>query len=454
MFFADFLVAQQVREIPMPPTGKNQKVAMNGSGELLIIGRNIDGYPELTKMDTAGNVIWQKYFDDPGIINAEPFRHDVRFDNITFDSVGNMYLFTELEKNPRIPFIVKLNPEGDLLWVSEELRGVGNSYEYDFDSWMFMGDTTLTVITGYSISMNIKLSTGEYLGIDPVLSNHNINITSSEMIYGGKHYRKTTEGFLIFDSAGSYTFLPDQNYVPFDVWHVDSFGCYADSSYDASLLNSNSRGSVSQINKINFDGKIEESVLCTLKGNYNPQAEENVVSFITAGVHPDKGIIVCGVSRDFRVDGGWDYKVWIAQIREGDFEIVYDTTTFLSAVAPGEIMFYDNTVFIHCGGGSQRWRTKLLKVNLKNADEYPVSVPQKEIPEGGRLRVYPNPAGNYFFIENLPEHIKSVTVTSVTGSQTQLNKIGGKFDISTLPPGFYVIKTQSGNLSGKFIKMR
>ena len=274
----DLAFSQQISEIPLPTMGKERKAAMNAAGELFIVGRNLDGFPEITKLDTNGQVIWQKYFNDSAIIIDGSFKREARFDNIVFDVYENMYLLTELEKNPRKPFVVKLSPEGELIWVSEELNGVGNAYEYAFDSWMFVGDSTLTVVTGYSISMHVDLATGEYLGIDPVLSNHYMNRSAPEMVYNGQHYRKTMNGFLVFDSTGNYSFQPDDEYIPFDVWHVDSFGYYADSSYSSSLLNENSEGKIAQINKINFQGGIEQSVLCATDNNYQANAEKNIIT--------------------------------------------------------------------------------------------------------------------------------------------------------------------------------
>jgi hypothetical protein len=69
------------------------------------------------------------------------------------------------------------------------------------------------------------------------------------------------------------------------------------------------------------------------------------------------------------------------------------------------------------------------------------------------LNIYPNPAKNQVFLENINLENREFSIINLLGEQIKYGKLNGQnqtIDISNLPPNVYIIKV--GNQAAKFIK--
>ena len=71
--------------------------------------------------------------------------------------------------------------------------------------------------------------------------------------------------------------------------------------------------------------------------------------------------------------------------------------------------------------------------------------------EALKVGVYPNPTSDFISIENVDKDIKSVKIYDVTGKEVKAFNGHLNLNVSSLQPGLYLIKTDTGRLS-KFIK--
>jgi hypothetical protein len=128
------------------------KILLDPNGDLIIGGRiNTSGPAQtdymLLKYDTAGNLLWDKYFNYPG-----PQSFDI-FKDMQLDELGNIYMVGNSSTNNAQNTIrvetIKFNNDGDTVWTAR--WGTGSDFQ---PQQMVLDELNNIYITGYYYDAN------------------------------------------------------------------------------------------------------------------------------------------------------------------------------------------------------------------------------------------------------------------------------------------------------------
>jgi len=126
-----------------------------------------------------------------------------------------------------------------------------------------------------------------------------------------------------------------------------------------------------------------------------------------------------------------------------------ETSQYLSTV--NKLSFSDGSLMVDFNSGTTD--TYYLSEVQKLYFDSNVSVSELSSNPGQTLKVYPNPAGEYVLISNIPGQAGKIRIYNVEGRLVIERTITGaemSVDVSTLSKGLYFISTEG--LSSKFIK--
>ncbi len=415
------------------------KTVMNNNGELIIAGLS-GGNPSVMKMDTLGNVLWHKTFSGEPVRNNS--HHQWHFWDLRTDDENNIYLYAEELKHARTPpRITKLEDSGELIWASADLPPAFE-YEPNINTWLHVGDTALTIsYMGETVS-RVHLTSGEVLGKDSVLSSTWINARPSDMYYNGKQYRESGMGLLAFDKSGKYTIEPNPVNLPYSMRQIDSTGYYF--LLRVYLDSAEREGRLLMLQKYDDKGELSiEKLVFSDRFFNNADSLSNFTGYGGYLFHPEKGILIYGnchyiLDNDSVVKGNW-----LAQIHPSDFEMLYDTVIDRPPQW-GEVNFtYLNNLIYLQGYRSPGGRGAfVMKVNLKDVDEYPASSVAEKQEKTNTIKIYPNPSSSgEFIIQSKEKSISQIDVFTTTGQIIYSQKVNAlQENIHMDTKGIYLVR--------------
>lgn len=115
---------------------------------------------------------------------------------------------------------------------------------------------------------------------------------------------------------------------------------------------------------------------------------------------------------------------------------------------------YDYFFDAGCPPGTQwRWSLFYYQKNGIDCGTPDLTVSVSEIPIQPQIRIYPNPAGDFFSLDM--EIQAAIQIFNLSGKQMDIKKINNKqFDCSNYPPGIYIlqIRTDKGKHFRKLVK--
>lgn len=430
------------------------KTVMNNNGELIIAGLS-GGNPSVMKMDTLGNVLWHKTFSGEPVRNNS--HHQWHFWNLRTDAESNIYLFAEQiswAKSPP-PRIAKLDDSGELIWASVGLPTSEEfPYEPNISTWLHVGDTALTASYLDAVS-RVHLTTGEVLGKDSVLSASWIRQRTNDIYYNGKEYRESGLGLLAFDKSGAYSIEPNPMSSPNDIKNIDSNGFY--------VLRNRPRGTVQrsvnvrQLQLFDYQGDLIRKRNVINESTFNHEDSlSNSGSFDCYLFHPQKGILLFGTyHREINADS-FIVGNQFTQVRPSDFEVLYDT--LIEGVMQWKNSHFANTgdqIYVQGSRSPGGRGAFVMKVNLKDVDEYPASsVPEKQ-EKTNSIKIYPNPSTTgEFIIQSKEESISQIEVFTTTGQiiySQKVNALQESLQMDT--KGIYLVRVTTRDNQTEILKI-
>ena len=115
-------------------------VAFDSQGKIYSSGADYDnGVPFLTKFDTNGSILWEKFFEHPDSNKLYKTCETVTVDKTT----DNVYVTINPEDVSKSSILVKLNSSGDILW-QKEIDDIG----YESASSIGIGTTGSVYVVG------------------------------------------------------------------------------------------------------------------------------------------------------------------------------------------------------------------------------------------------------------------------------------------------------------------
>ena len=429
------------------------KTVMNSNGELILAGKS-GGNPSVMKMDTLGNVLWHKTFSGEPVRNNS--HHQWHFWDLRTDAENNIYLYAEeiYSAFTPPPRITKLDNSGELIWASGDLPPAFE-YEPKISTWLHVGDTVLTISYMAETVSCVHLTTGEVLGKDSVLSATWINARPSDMDYNGKQYRESGLGFLAFDKMGEYSIEPNPVNNTHPVRHLDSSGYY--------LLRNRFAGTdqryslVRQIQHYNLQGALIRQRKIIHESTFNHEDSlSNSAAFNDYLFHPQKGILLFGnYFHEINADSTIRYSQF-TQVRPVDFEVLYDTIMEdpLQWEDP-HFAFKNDQIYVQGSRSPGGRGAFVMKVNLKDVDEYPASsVPEKH-KKTNTIKIYPNPSTTgEFIIQSKEESISQIEVFTTTGQIVYSHKVNAlQENIHMDTKGIYLVRVTTRDNQTETLKI-
>jgi len=429
------------------------KTVMNNNGELIIAGLS-GGNPSVMKMDTLGNVLWHKTFSGEPVRNNS--HHQWHFWNLRTDAENNIYLYAEeIYSAPTPPpRITKLDNSGELIWASGDLPPAFE-YEPKISTWLHVGDTALTIsYMGETVS-RVHLTTGEVLGKDSVLSATWINARPSDMAYNGKQYRESGLGFLAFDKIGEYSIEPNPVNNTHPVRHLDSSGYYLLRTRFVGTAERNSL--VCQIQHFDHQGNLIRKKKIINESTFNHEDSlSNSGSIDGYLIHPQKGILLFGnYHREINADS-FIVGTQFTQVRPSDFKILYDS------LIEGAMHWRDPN-FAHNGDQVylQGYRSPggrgafVMKLNLKDVDDYPASSVAEKQEKTNTIKIYPNPSSTgEFIIQSKEESLSQIEVFTTTGQMIYSQKVNAlQENIHMDTKGIYLVRVTTRDNQTETLKI-
>jgi len=415
------------------------KTVMNNNGELIIAGLSGDN-PSVMKMDTLGNVLWHKTFSGEPVRNNS--HHQWHFWDLRTDDENNIYLYAEELKHARTPpRITKLEDSGELIWASADLPPAFE-YEPNINTWLHVGDTALTIsYMGETVS-RVHLTSGEVLGKDSVLSSTWINARPSDMYYNGKQYRESGLGLLAFDKSGAYSIEPNPMSSPNDIKNLDSNGFYV---LRNRFAGTDQRYSVvRQLQLFDYNGDLIRKRKIIHESTFNHEDSlSNSAAFKGYLFHPQKGILLFGnYSREINADSTIRYSQF-TQVRPVDFKVLYDT--IMEDPLQWEDPHFANKgdqIYVQGSRSPGGRGAFVMKVNLKNVDEYPTSSVAEKQEKTNLIKIYPNPSNTgEFIIQSKEESISQIEVFTTTGQMIYSQKVNAlQENIHIETKGIYLVR--------------
>ena len=430
------------------------KTVMNSNGELILAGKS-GGNPSVMKMDTLGNVLWHKTFSGEPVRNNS--HHQWHFWDLRTDAESNIYLFAEQiswAKSPP-PRIAKLDDSGELIWASVGLPTSEEfPYEPNISTWLHVGDTALTASYLDAVS-RVHLTTGEVLGKDSVLSASWINRRTNDIYYNGKEYRESGLGLLAFDKSGAYSIEPNPMSNPNDIMNIDSTGYY--------ILRNRFAGTdqrysvVRQLQLFDYNGDLIRKRKIIHESTFNHEDSlSNSAAFKGYLFHPQKGILLFGnYFREINADSTVSYSQF-TQVRPVDFEVLYDT--IMEDPLQWEDPHFANKgdqIYVQGSRSPGGRGAFVMKVNLKDVDEYPASsVPEKH-KKTNTIKIYPNPSTTgEFIIQSKEESISQIEVFTSTGQIVYSHKVNAlQENIHMDTKGIYLVRVTTRDNQTETLKI-
>ena len=429
------------------------KTVMNNNGELIIAGLSGDN-PSVMKMDTLGNVLWHKTFSGEPVRNNS--HHQWHFWDLRTDAENNIYLYAEeiYSAFTPPPRITKLDNSGELIWASADLPPAFE-YEPNISTWLHVGDTTLTISYMSETVSRVHLTTGEVLGKDSVLSASWINSRTNDIYYNGKEYRESTLGLLAFDKSGAYSIEPNPMSSPNDIKNIDSNGFY--------VLRNRPRGTVQrsvnvrQLQLFDYQGDLIRKRNVINESTFNHEDSlSNSGSFDCYLFHPQKGILLFGTyHREINADS-FIVGNQFTQVRPSDFEVLYDT--LIEGVMQWKNSHFANTgdqIYVQGSRSPGGRGAFVMKVNLKDVDEYSASSVAEKQEKTNSIKIYPNPSNTgEFIIQSQEESLSQIEVFTTTGQMIysqKLNALQENIHIDT--KGIYLVRVTTRDNQTETLKI-
>ncbi len=440
-----------------------QDMQFTPAGELVICGSSSDK-PALMKADTNGNILWAKSYND-GKMAERGVRQNTEFHSVVTDASGNIYtLCTHTGFAPN--FVVKFDPQGEVIWESEYLEQIDSSAYREFADLLFIHDTTLFVIGRNYRKLHMNANTGKVLSQGVFGSGGVFNKFNNERIYqNGRWWFWTNEGVGSIDTTGrdSIIIWPDLDDDEFNIFDVVLVSSNDDLIH--SLLYKRKRwSSATHLSFIPSFYSFNDSEVVRDQNlfEFTEEVERDTMSYhIRLAYSETKGYVGMGIERRGR-NASSKSELFLYQGRLHDeFErLHYSFPDVLNQPqfgyrAPSKIREFNGSFYCLVVMG---WSSsKIVKMKFPNLDEYPpVSVAEKQKTANHNLRIYPNPSTGTFEL-TAEERIERIQVFSLSGALIKEYRPADiQQQITIENPGTYLIKTllESGKIEpGKVVKL-
>ncbi len=341
------------------------------------------------------------------------------------------------------PRVIKLNDNGELIWASDDLPPAFE-FESHICTWLHIGDTSLTVCY-MDIASRINLSTGKVLGKDSTLSEFWIENCLNDIVFEGEHYRGTEGGFLVFNESGGYEYVPHSLDLSFSVRHVDSSGYYL--LLRTYLDSVERKAKISQLQHYDMSGNLTKEKLILKKPYFNMRDSLDNNSRVSGYLfHPKKGIILRASYNNSFNPETQEFDNWggiIFQIRPSDFKILFDTAFERKPELVVRNLFYrENTIFIQGYRSHGGIDANVMKLNLKDVDDYPASSVAEKQEKTNTIKIYPNPSSTgEFIIQSKEESLSQIEVFTTTGQMIYSQKVNAlQENIHMDTKGIYLVR--------------
>ena len=354
------------------------------------------------------------------------------------------------------PRVIKLNDNGELVWASDDLPPAFE-FESHICTWLHIGDTSLTVCY-MDIASRVHLTTGEVLGKDSTLSEFWIENCLNDIVFEGKHYRGTEGGFLVFDESGEYEFEAHPLDIPYSIRHIDSSGYYL---LLRTFLDSVERkGRFSKLQHYDRLGNLTNEKLVLKKPYFNAKDSLDNNSRVAGYLfHPQKGIILTASYNNKFNPETQEFDNWggiIYQIRPSDFKILYDTVFEKRFELAFRNLFHKgNTIFIQGYRSYGGVDANIMKLNLKDVDDYPASSVTEKQQKTNAIKIYPNPSSTgEFIIQSQNQSIIRVDVFTMTGQVVHSQKVNALQETLQMDTkGIYLIRVTTDDNKTETLKI-